>query len=272
MRNIEKIKLFGWRIQLNARRLKKKIISESNPDPDVVTEAEFDSILSDFSEENVFVHAGLSDIKKAFGENPYEFLIDKLTANFDCVMAPGFTPSFRDSGIYHTEFSRPEYGMFSKLFHEDAEYRTDDAIHSILVKGDYRFDECNHHDSFGDSSCWAKFDDDNILYLNIGTKEFVSTHLHYIETKFDLPYVYTPEHDGYIYTDRCDYNEISQSNYGCTNQLCTPNWVKLRKFLKSENVIEDRSFKGLNIYSFHAQDMSTALGERLSEDPYYIVT
>jgi len=87
---------------------------------------------------NVFVHAGLSDIKRAFGTDPYAFLRSKLNANFRSVLAPGFTDYFATSGVYHKQYSRPKHGTFGQLFLRDADYRTDDAMKSILVEGPYR--------------------------------------------------------------------------------------------------------------------------------------
>ncbi|MFW6040711.1 MAG: hypothetical protein ACOC85_02630, partial [Thermoplasmatota archaeon] len=105
---------------------------------------ELHDILDGYSEEKtVFVHVGLSDIKSVFHQNPYELLIKVLEEHFNSILAPGFTPYFEESGVYHKLYSKPVHGTFYRLFHKDADYRTNDATHSILVKGDYRFDDCN---------------------------------------------------------------------------------------------------------------------------------
>ncbi|GAB3705852.1 AAC(3) family N-acetyltransferase [Halorubrum pallidum] len=238
-------------------------------------EMAFDELLSSFDADTVFVHVGLSDVNAAVDGNPYTFLYDTLIDNFESVLAPGFTPSFRSCGVYHKQFSKPEYGMFSKLFGADAEYRTNDAIHSILVDGNYRFDNCDHHDSFGPSGCWQQLEEDNVLYLNIGTDDFLATQLHYLEVALDLPYVTTPEHDGVVYYDVDDYEEITQSNYGYEYDYWLetfPNWSKIRRYLESTNAVTDHSTGGLTIYSFKARDIREALEPKLADDPYYLVT
>lgn len=235
----------------------------------------FEELLSSFDADTVFAHVGLSDVNKAADGNPYTFLYDTLTDHFESVLAPGFTPSFRTCGVYHNQFSKPEYGMFSKLFREDANYRTDDAIHSILVDGSYRFDDCDHHDSFGPSGCWQQLEDDNMLYLDIGTDDFLATQLHYLEVALDLPYVTTPQHDGIVYYDVDDYEEITQSNYGYEYDFWLetfPNWPKIRRFLQNVDALDDHSRNGLTLYSFRAQEIREALEPKLEADPYYLVT
>lgn len=242
---------------------------------DPLDETAFDELLSSFDADTVLVHVGLSDVNKAVDGNPYTFLYGALTDNFESVMAPGFTPSFRSCGVYHNQFSQPEYGMFSKLFREDANYRTDDAIHSILVDGPYRFDGCDHHDSFGPSGCWQQLEDDNMLYLDIGTGDFLTTQLHFLEVALDLPYVTTPEHNGVVYYGVDDYEEISQLNYGYEYDFWLetfPNWPKIRRYLMSTGALTDHSKGGLTIYSFKARDIRDALEPKLAGDPYYLVT
>jgi aminoglycoside N3'-acetyltransferase len=235
----------------------------------------FEEVLKSFDASTVFVHAGLSDVNAAFDGNPYTFLYDKLTHHFENVLVPGFTPSFRTCGVYHKQFSTPEYGMFAKLFHEDADYRTDDAIHSILVDGKYRFDGCDHHDSFGSDGCWSQLEDDNVLYLDIGTDDLLTTQLHYLELALELPYTTKPQHDGIIYYDERMYDTVSQLNYGYEYDFWLdtyPNWPKIRRFLQNVDALDDHSRNGLTLYSFRAQEIREALEPKLEADPYYLVT
>jgi aminoglycoside N3'-acetyltransferase len=236
-----------------------------------VRERDLDAILSRYDEDVVFVHAGLSDIKSAFGGNPYELLTSKLDDQFESVLAPGFTPSFRSSGIYHKKYSRPEYGTFSRLFAADADYRTDDAIHSILVRGDYRFPECDHHDSFGRDSCWGKLDGENVLYMNIGTPWIVSTQHHYIEHQADVPYVERTTHDGTMYYSDTEFAEITQKNYQY-DQPSKRSATKIAKLLEEKDELDAYDLNGLKLLFFRAADLRRALMPEIEADPYYLIT
>ena len=244
------------------------LVSQRDVGP--VSKPEFKSLLADYSADSVFVHVGLSDVNSAFGNESYDFLVDTLDEHFGSVMAPGFTPSFRSTGVYHKQFSKPEYGMFARLFLEDADYRTDDAIHSILVKGTYRFDEYDHHDTFSRDGCWEKFDRENVLYVNIGTPWIISTQLHYLEHFFDVPYVEAPEFPGIIYYDKSRYDSVTQSN----NTYLQPtkwNRSKIESYLESQNVLSSYTLNGLNIRFFRSNDLRQALEPMVTADPYYFV-
>ena len=108
----------------------------------------FDEIWGKQSNKAVFFHVGLGAIKTALGGDPYRLLIKTFDSNGITALAPGFTPSFMTSGVYNKLFSQPELGTFSKLFFKDTKYRTDDTIHSILVRGEYDFSKCEHQGQY----------------------------------------------------------------------------------------------------------------------------
>jgi len=230
-----------------------------------------DDVLSSYEDDVAFVHVGLSAVNSGFEGNPYEFLRDTLTDHFESILATGYTPAFRDSGVYHKEFSMPEFGTFSRLFLADADYRTDDAIHSLLVEGDYRFDDADHHDSFGPDSCRSTLEDDDVLCLNVGTDRFVCLALHYLEGTTDLPYVEYPEHEGVIYYDETDYDHVTQRNYAYTRLLSWNN-RKIRRRLEREGVVTDHSRGGLRVHAYRFGDVTRTLRPVLADDPYYLVT
>lgn len=236
-----------------------------------VREERLDEVLSQYDDRVVFVHAGLRDIKRAFGTNPYELLLSKLDEHFESILAPGFTPSFRSSGIYHKQYSKPEYGKFSQLFLEDADYRTDDAIHSILVHGDYRFEQYDHQDSFGEDSCWSKLDEDNVLYVNIGTPWIVSTQHHYIEHLADVPYLEQSTHDGVIYYDETTFTTVTQTNYTYDYPM-KRSAMKITNYLREQDTLSMYNLNGLKLLFFRAADVRRSLMNKIQSDPYYLVT
>ena len=235
--------------------------------------AVLDAVLEEQSADHdtVFVHAGLSDVKRAFGGDPYALLSGKLTDHFESVLTPAFTSSFRKTGLYHKRYSTPEFGAFSRLFFEEADYRTNDAIHSISVAGDYRFEECDHHDTFAEAGCWGQLDRDNVLYMNIGTDWLVSTQIHYIEERADVPYVSRTAHDGVIYYDDESHAKITQYNADKIDWLYFWNRSKIRKKLRREGALDRYSIGGLDLLFFGANDMHRSLADEIAADPYYLV-
>ncbi|WP_249191447.1 AAC(3) family N-acetyltransferase [Halorubrum ruber] len=145
-----------------------------------------------------FVHVGLRDVKRAFGGDPYALVRSTLDERFRSVLAPGFTDYFETSGVYHKQHSRPKHGTFGKLFLRDADYRTDDAMKSILVRGPYRFDGCRHADSYAEDGCFARLVEEDTLIIDIGTPWITCSHLHYFESRMGLDYVSEETFEGVI--------------------------------------------------------------------------
>ena len=238
-----------------------------------VAESEFDRIIDQYAAEAVFVHIGLSDINAAFEGDPFAFILEKLTDRFESILTPGFTPSFRkdDGRVYHKEYSKPGFGTFPRLFQSVADYRTDDATNSILVSGPYRFDDCDHHTTWGKAGCFGALDCDDVQYLTIGTDWLTASQLHYIEWYYDLPYVDRVEYDGVIYYDETDHEPVTQQ----THEYYRPvswNRAKISDDLAREGVIDRYNCNGLRIFAFNARELREAIAPKLDDDPYYLVT
>jgi len=188
-------------------------------------------------------------------------------------MTPGFTPTFRkdDGRVYHKQFSTPRFGTFSKLFHSVANYRTDDATNSVLVRGPYRFDDCDHHNSWGRVGCFGALDRDNVQYLNIGTDWLTASQLHYIEYSLDVPYIRSTEYDGVIYRDETTHEPITQRSHEYRRPV-TWNRAKISDELASEGVLDRYNCNGLRLFAFNAREMREALAPKIAADPYYLVT
>lgn len=239
-----------------------------------VTEGEFDQVLDQYADEDTaFIHIGLSDIKKAFDRDPYQFLLNRLDNRFESILNPGFTPTFRsvDGAVYHKQHSLPKFGAFSRLFLEDCDYRTNDPTNSILIRGPYRFDSCNHFDTWSKEGCFNKLDREDVLYLNIGTDWLRSSQIHYIENIIDVPYIQTQEYEGVIYSDDESWEEITHRSHEYTMPV-TWNRVKLRKDLESAGVLVTYDLNGLQVFATHARKLREVLTSRILADPYYLVT
>ena len=236
-----------------------------------IEESLLETVLAQYSDaETVFVHIGLSDVKTALQRNPYEAIIETLTAEFESVLAPGFTRSFRDTRVFDVDETSPEVGAFSSLFFGDAAYRTPDPLHSILVDGPYRFDDCTFRDTFSPDGCYGQLSADNVLYLNIGTPWLVSTQLHYVERVCDVPYAGTTEVDGELTADGTT-ERITQRTYDKNNYLYFWNRRGLRDDMVEAGVLDHYVLNGLNVMGLRAGEMQAFLEPRIEEDPYYLV-
>lgn len=237
-----------------------------------VREEAFDSVLESYAGKTVFVHVGLSDIKRAFDRNPYEFLLGRFDEHFESVLNPGFTPAFRsiDGRVYHKRHSLPKFGAFSQLFLEDCDYRTDDPTNSILVRGPYRFDDCDQTNTWSKAGCFGKLERENVRYLDIGTDFIRSSQIHYIEAQLDVPYFQTVEYDGVIWRDG-RYEEITHRSHEYTMPV-TWNRPKIRADLERAGVFDAYDLNGLNVFAFRARDVREVLAPKILADPYYLVT
>lgn len=249
-----------------ARKRRKSDVSRTSP-------AVLGEILDRYDAETVFVHAGLSDVKQAFDRNPYEFLRETLTEHFESVLAPGYTPSFKRSGVYHRRYTLPQYGTFSKLSLDDADYRTDDPIHSILVSGSYRFDDVAMRDTFGRDGPFEKLRDDDVLYLNVGIPDFHCTQLHLLECERDPPYITSTDYEGIVYQNSTDHEEVVQTNFTNENPyLYAFNRTKIRNRLERAGVLDAYDLNGLRIYVTRAGAVHRVLRPELEEEPFYLVS
>jgi len=225
----------------------------------------------------VFVHIGLRQIKNGYGVDPYDFIMEVLTKRFESIIAPGFTPSFRTTRLYHKVYSRPEYGMFSWLFLNDITYRTDDPIYSLLVYGDYGFENSYSKETFGKGSCFDQLDRDNVLCLNIGTKWAVSSQIHFSEYKNMVPYINKTEYKGIIYYDTHEHNDISVVNYVNNhwfNKYVSIIWNrhKISRHLQKGGILDYYDLDGVKVYAFRLKELRLFLDDKLSKDPYYLLT
>jgi len=231
--------------------------------PDALREA-----LSSFEADTVVVYAGLSDVAAAFGGDPYERLRDALFDAFDAVLTPGFTFSFRESGFVDLDSAPPEVGTFGRQFLEDAAFRTDDPVFSLLGAGAFAFATDGTDCSYAPCGYWDELHDRDALYLNVGTDRFRCSGFHVAEVRHDVPYVSQRELHGNVRRD---------GGVGAvTHSIPTDDYW--RRFARRKvqrdlgDALLDRSVGGLRIQGCRASAVDALLDDRLDSDPYYLVT
>lgn len=221
-----------------------------------------------FDADVVVVYAGLSDVAAAFGGDPYERLREALFGAFDAVLTPGFTFSFRETGVVDLDRAPPETGTFGRRFLADAEFRTEDPVFSLLGAGEFGFETDGTDRSYAEDGYWAELHDRDVLYLNVGTGRFRCSAFHLAEARHDVPYVSETELSGRVERD------------GVSRRVChaIPTDDCYRRFARRKvttalgDALCDRSIGRLRIEGCRASDVDVLLDDRLVEDPYYLVT
>jgi aminoglycoside N3'-acetyltransferase len=174
--------------------------------------------------------------------------------------------------VYHKQYSRPKHGTFGPLFLRDADYRTDDAMKSILVEGPYRFDDCLHSDTYHEDGCFARLVEEDTLILDIGTPWLTCSHLHYFESRMDLDYVVEETFDGVICSEEGGCEPIEQTCGVRTSPFYSWNKPKLTRHLERDGVLHRYDLNGLQVLFFTLGDLESSLVPRLEADSQYLVT
>ena len=232
-------------------------------DPEALREA-----LTGFDADVAVVYAGLSDVAGAFAGDPYELLRDALVDRFETVLTPGFTFSFRDTGRVDLDRAPPEVGTFGRLFLDDADFRTDDPVFSLLGVGPDPFDVDGTGYSYAPGGYWADLHDRDALYLNVGTDRFRCSAFHVAEERHDVPYVSTAEYPGVVTRD----GETSRVVHRAPADDYYRRFARRRVCGDLGEAFVDRSVGGVRVQGCRAGDVGALLDERMAADPYYLIT
>jgi len=227
---------------------------------------------------HIFIHAGLKNIKQLSGleyksivDNIIKFLKEIYQPN--AIIAPTFTPSFRKSGVYSKLYSKAEYGIFSELFRQVADYRSDDAIHSVGIVSDdiEKFKNLNYHDTFASDGFFGSFHKKTYI-LNINTEHFVSTYMHYVEELMNVPYKDKNRaiYKGVMYDENNEIIRIEQTNhfYKYSSSI---NRKKINNLLLDNNLIKYKFYKGISISCINVFELIEVLKKEIEKNPYYMV-
>lgn len=250
-----------------ARSLAADWTRRSSP-PERLPESALRDALDAFDADVVVAYAGLSDVAAAFGGDPYERLRDALFAQFDAVLTPGFTFSFRETGLVDLDSAPPEVGRFGRRFLADADFRTADPVFSLLGAGRFEFDADGTDCSYASGGYWTELHDRDALYLNVGTDRFRCSAFHVAELRHDVPYVSVVEDRGVVRQDGIARPVVHRA----------PADDHYRRFARRKvladlgDALVDRSVGGVRVQGCRASHVDALLDDRLASDPYYLVT
>lgn len=229
------------------------------------------SFIEELDASPVFIHASMRSIGQVFGvDDGMDRFLDCFRGKFPTIMAPGFTPSFRKSGVFHVQFSRPEYGAFSELFLEHADGRTLDPIHSILHIGDNPFGDGVTHDTFSPDGHFSTVNAIDSWIFNFGTPWFVSTQLHLIERLGGVRYINSKKFPGIVYVNEHEYFPVDHTNHGHTKGV-TWNRFRIDKAIAQLPSYRCVYLGSIPVQAVKSVQMTDALVARLSNDPYFLV-
>jgi len=222
-----------------------------------------------FPKEKIYLHVGLS-VLKCFTDHPYELLREALLLN-RTVIVPTFTPSFRKSGVYHKQFSKPEIGAFSVQFLDDFGNRTDDCIFSHASNKAIDLEEVDYYDTFGERGLFAYLASENVIICNIGLQQLVSSFYHYIERVENCPYHIVKNYKGVIYYNDSTFKNVTQICHTYNVQAAF-NRNKVHKLLHKTRVIKETTFGSKVLVNYvRFKDFYEVIKGKIRHDPYFLI-
>src|SRR5690606_22023940 len=135
-------------------------------------------------------------------------------------------------------------------------YRSKDPIHNISILGDSSIIETlNHFDTFGESGIYSYLSKENTYVINIDTEHFVSTFLHYLENKTQVPYkdFERTSYTGYL-IEKSHISEIHSKNHFYKLKT-SMNRSKIEKFLKNQKLITYKKSGGHHVSVVKVEEM-----------------
>ena len=190
------------------------------------------------------------------------------------IIIPCFTYSFCDSGIYSAEHSKSETGRFSEeLRRTNKFYRTNDPIFSVIDINSYLANltgQIDYAKAFGSGTWREHLINQNEVVVNLGLDQLYPGKYHFYEHKYNVPYRYYKEFQGYIFNSESKWEPV---NY--------------RYFVRSIGAKIDRErihnimLENGNLYEFYREDcrfswhyvteFKNVIEKKLSNNPEYLL-
>lgn len=216
------------------------------------------------------VHAGLRSVSSSSSQEAFGKICDSLS-DVQNLFVPGFTPSFRVSGVFSVLYSRPEVGSFSNLAWLSGARRSFDPIHSLFtINGSIEVGS-SLNDTFHPDGIFKNFVLANSCIINIGTPYLVSTLFHYYERYMNVPYVKSSMHQGFVLKSSGEPLHVKHSSYKYSLPICW-NRSKIESMLVRNGALTVGLWNGAYCRIINARASFVLLTSRLASDPFYMVT
>ena len=193
------------------------------------------------------------------------------------ILVPAFTYSFTKTGIYDRAHTPSEVGRFGeeiRLAFPPAQ-RTMNPVFSVIdCHSILKSDELSEDTAFGRHSLWNHLNEIGHICVNVNLQvPLISTHLHFLEARQQVPYRYPKTFQGRVSTDGSDWTEMSYEYYVRDLDRDT-RWRrgKIASFLKSHDVLHDHSRGDILLRWFDSIQMAPVLEAALRKDPEFFVS
>ena len=233
---------------------------------------------SEVKNRHIILHVRIKPLMQNFSAN-YHLASMQLIKLFEdlqpkSIIIPSFTYSFTKSLVFNLQQSPSETGRFSEEVRLalNNERRTKDPIFSILDYLDFGF----HHQSwnsnaFGKESIWHFLSQENALIINIGLEQIISTHIHFIEQQFSVPYRENIQIQG----ETVDSHNTQKINYQyfARNLELDPKWDRTRLLseLKMHKILHEEDWNSTNIRWFSTKKLSDYLNDKIANKPDFLL-
>ena len=141
--------------------------------------------------------------------------------------------------------------------------------HSIMNN-----DEISQDTAFARHSLWENLNNTGNICLNINLQmPPISTYLHFLEARHQVPYRYPKTFQGRVSTDGPDWTDVSYEYYMLDLDRDT-RWRrdKIAAFLKSHDVLHDNSYGDILLRWFDSTQMTPVIGAGFRNDPEFFIS
>lgn len=222
---------------------------------------------------SVFVFAGLRQVKHSLGvADPFEFVRNELTPQFESIIVPAFTPSVRSKGFFDVSATPSEVGAFSDKFLKIADYRTLSPLKSYAVTGPAAdtMKKLQYRDDFGPQGSYEYLVREKVSVINIGTSEPRLSCIHYVECLARVPYCTMVQRQIEL-IDHCGNTELTDVADIQHLRRFKNNLRKIERDLLKQGLLSKIQINDLTLRVLPEQRYFGFLMDRVKKNPYYLV-